>query len=86
MEGSDVCFAPVLDMDEAPAHPHNVARETFIEVEGVTQPNAAPRFSGTPAGKPTVAPDPGHDTDEALSDWGFDADEVARLRASGAVS
>lgn len=86
MEGSDVCFAPVLDMDEAPAHPHNVARQTFIEVEGVTQPNAAPRFSGTPAGKPTVAPDPGANTDEALAEWGFDADEIARLRASGAVS
>src|SRR5712671_5284260 len=48
MDGSDVCFAPVLDLDEAPRHPHNVARETFVEVAGVVQPAPAPRFSATP--------------------------------------
>ena len=47
MEGTDVCFAPVLDMTEAPLHPHNIARKTFIEMEGVTQPAPAPRFSRT---------------------------------------
>lgn len=86
MEGSDVCFAPILDMDEAPHHPHNAARNTFVEIDGVTQPNAAPRFSRTPNGIPTVAPNPGQDTDDALAEWGFDADEVARLKASGAIS
>ncbi|WP_417513500.1 CaiB/BaiF CoA transferase family protein [Minwuia sp.] len=86
MEGTDVCFAPILDMDEAPNHPHNAARNTFIEVEGVQQPNAAPRFSRTPAGTPTVAPNPGQDTADALSEWGFSADEIERLKASGAVS
>ncbi|MDG2004286.1 MAG: CaiB/BaiF CoA-transferase family protein [Novosphingobium sp.] len=49
MEDSDICFAPVLSLSEAPSHPHNVARGTFIEVDGVVQPAPAPRFSGTPA-------------------------------------
>ena len=53
LEGTDTCFAPVLTLDEAPAHPHNVARGTFIEVDGITQPAPAPRFSRTPAGRPT---------------------------------
>lgn len=86
MEGSDVCFAPVLDMDEAPNHAHNKARDTFVDIDGVVQPNAAPRFSRTPNGLPTVAPDPGQNTDEALAEWGFSADEIKRLKASGAVS
>jgi alpha-methylacyl-CoA racemase len=54
LEGSDVCFAPVLSFSEAPRHPHNVARGTFIEAAGITQPAPAPRFSGTPA--PAVRP------------------------------
>jgi alpha-methylacyl-CoA racemase len=54
LEGSDVCFAPVLSFSEAPRHPHNVARGTFIEAAGITQPAPAPRFSGTPA--PPVRP------------------------------
>ncbi|MEC9347908.1 MAG: CaiB/BaiF CoA-transferase family protein [Pseudomonadota bacterium] len=86
MEGSDVCFAPVLDMDEAPKHAHNVARGTFVEVEGVVQPAAAPRFAGTPAGVPTVAPNPGDNTEEALAEWGFAADAIAKLKASGALA
>ncbi|WP_416896997.1 MAG: CaiB/BaiF CoA transferase family protein [Minwuia sp.] len=85
MEGSDVCFAPILDMDEAPKHAHNVARDTFVDIDGVTQPNAAPRFSRTPNGKPTVAPNPGQDTAEALSDWGFEKSEIDSLKSSGAV-
>ena len=52
LEGSDACFAPVLDWDEAPNHPHNVARGTFVEVDGVVQPGPAPRFSRTPAATP----------------------------------
>jgi alpha-methylacyl-CoA racemase len=70
MEGSDVCFAPVLSMAEAPKHPHNAARQTFIEVEGVTQPNAAPRFSRTPGAVQGSAPAVGAHTEEALKDWG----------------
>src|SRR4030095_11904578 len=61
MEGSDVCFAPVLSMAEAPVHPHNRARGTFVEVDGVPQPGPAPRFSRTPGGirRPPAAPSPG---------------------------
>ena len=86
LEGSDACFAPVLGLDEAPAHPHNRARGTFVTVDGVVQPAPAPRFSRT---KPEIQGpprEPGADTDAALRDWGFDADEVARLRAAGAVA
>ncbi|HJW03394.1 MAG TPA: CaiB/BaiF CoA-transferase family protein [Azospira sp.] len=84
MEGTDACVAPVLDMDEAPKHPHNVSRGTFIEVEGVVQPAPAPRFSRTVPDKPTpptASPAPA----EVLAGWGFTADEVARLQACGAV-
>jgi alpha-methylacyl-CoA racemase len=86
MEGTDVCFAPVLDMDEAPKHRHNAERDTFVEIDGVVQPNAAPRFSRTSNGMPTVAPNPGDHTDEALTEWGLSAQDVAALKASGAVS
>jgi alpha-methylacyl-CoA racemase len=70
LEGTDVCFAPVLDVKEAMQHPHNKARGTFIEVEGIAQPGPAPRFSRT---KPVVSrppPRPGQHTDEVLSSWG----------------
>ncbi len=76
----------MLGLDEAPAHPHNRARGTFVTVDGVVQPAPAPRFSRT---KPEIQGPPrgpGADTDAALYDWGFDAGEVARLRAAGAVA
>ncbi len=85
MEGSDACFAPVLSPEEAAAHPHNVARGTFTTVEGMLQPAPAPRFSRTPPGHPGPPARPGQHTDQTLLDWGFDDDEVARLRQSGAV-
>ena len=85
MEGTDVCFAPVLGLDEAPAHPHNKERRGFLDVDGVIQPAPAPRFSRTPGAVSGPAPAPGGQTDEVLSAWGFDADEVAGLRADGAV-
>jgi len=85
MEGSDVCFAPVLSLDEAPQHPHNVARKTFIEVDGVTQPAPAPRFSRTASDTPGPPPAPGEHTDEVLAEWGFSADEIDGLKSSGAV-
>ena len=70
MEGTDVCFAPVLDWTEAAAHPHNVARETFVEVEGVMQPAPAPRFSRTPGAIRSVAPRPGQHADAIRAEWG----------------
>ncbi len=71
MEGSDVCFAPVLDMGEAPEHPHNKARGTFFERDGVVQPAPAPRFSRTRAEIQGPPPRPGQHTDEVLADWGI---------------
>ena len=85
MEGSDVCFAPVLNWDEAIAHPHNQARGTFVEVAGVTQPGPAPRFSRTQGeiqGPPPVA---GEHNDAALADWGFSLDEIAALKEAGGI-
>jgi alpha-methylacyl-CoA racemase len=85
MEGTDVCYAPVLSLSEAPAHPHMAARGTFVEVAGVTQPGPAPRFSRTPGSIERPPSHPGQHTDEALADWGFSADEVAKLKDTGAV-
>jgi len=85
MEGSDVCFAPVLSLTEAPAHPHNRARGTFVEVEGVVQPGPAPRFSRTPGRVSRPPARAGEHTEEALRDWGFSADDLSALRAQGAL-
>jgi len=85
MEGSDVCFAPVLKMSEAPEHPHLRARATYVEVAGKTQPAPAPRFSRTAPRISRPPAHPGEHTDEALADWGLDAAEIARLRDAGAV-
>lgn len=85
MEGTDVCFAPVLDWREAPQHPHNVARQVFIDVGGVVQPAPAPRFSRTPAAKPTAPVPPGSNTEEVLRDWGFEPKDIESLRATGAI-
>jgi len=85
IEGSDVCFAPVLSMEEAPRHPHNVARGTFTEVAGITQPGPAPRFSRTEATIERPPPHAGQHTDEVLADFGFSADELATLRDAGAI-
>jgi alpha-methylacyl-CoA racemase len=83
--GTDACVAPVLAPGEAPGHPHNRARGTFVEVGGVTQPAPAPRFSRTPCGPPTPPPQPGEHSGEVLRDWGVDPARIARLRAAGAV-
>ena len=85
MEGTDVCFAPVLTMDEAPAHAHNAARGTFVQVAGVTQPAPAPRFSATPGAIQGPPPKIGADNDAALADWGVSADTIAALREQGAL-
>ncbi len=70
MEHTDVCFAPVLTMSEAAEHPHNVERQTFVEVDGVTQPAPAPRFSRTENVIASAPAWPGQHTREVLADWG----------------
>ena len=85
MEYTDVCFAPVLTMAEAAEHPHNIARGTFIEVDGVVQPAPAPRFSRTGAALEVPPAAPGAHTGQALLDWGLDPGAVDRLLTSGAA-
>ena len=85
LEGSDVCFAPVLDMGEAPDHPHNRERQTFVEVEGVPQPAPAPRFSRTPSRIQRSPAKPGEHTRDALKDWGFSETELDRLQQAGVI-
>ena len=86
MEGTDVCFAPVLDLGEAPFHPHNRERGTFIEVAGTIQPRPAPRFSRTDPGNPRPPAHAGQHTVEVLADWGFSADEIRKLREAKAIA
>jgi alpha-methylacyl-CoA racemase len=85
MEGTDVCFAPVLSLAEAPHHPHNQARENFVEVAGISQPAPAPRFSRTPGKVHSPPAVPGADTEAALADWGFGADEISALKDAAAI-
>ncbi|MBR0967336.1 CoA transferase [Bradyrhizobium diazoefficiens] len=84
MEGTDVCFAPVLSVAEAPHHAHAKARDLYIDVSGVKQPRPAPRFSRTP-GQARVAPKRGESTTEVLSWIGFSRDEIAELRKDRVV-
>jgi alpha-methylacyl-CoA racemase len=86
LEGTDACFAPVLEMSEAPLHPHNRARGIFQEVAGIPQPGPAPRFSRTPTGPIAPPPRPGQHSDALLARHGLDAAEIARLRAEGIVA
>ncbi len=85
MEGTDVCFAPVLDLKEAPTHPHNIDRKTFVELEGVVQPAPAPRFSRTQGEIQGPAAMAGEHTREVLSAWNFTDPEIGELQASGAI-
>lgn len=85
MEGTDVCFAPVLDMDEAPEHVHNRARGTFIDVDGVRQPGPAPRFSRTVPEVSSPPASPGQDTDTILRDWNVPGELIERLREKKGV-
>ncbi len=85
MEATDVCFAPVLTLEEAPKHAHNAARQTFVEVAGVTQPAPAPRFSATPGEIQGPPPAIGAHNDEALGDWGFSGGDIAALKEAGAL-
>jgi alpha-methylacyl-CoA racemase len=83
---TDACVAPVLSLTEAPRHPHNVARETFVGHGGVLQPAPAPRFSRTRSRLARTAPAPGDDTDSVLADLGYVPSEVKALRADGVVA
>ena len=86
MEGTDVCFAPVLSLEEAPKHPHNVARESFVEVEGTLQPRPTPRFSRTASSVPEPARMPGTHTLAVLRSCGFDEARIEALLASGTIA
>ena len=79
MEGTDICYAPVLSLGEAPDHPHNVARGTFVDVDGAVHPAPAPRFSATPLSRPTAARKPGADADAVLQGLGYTAERIAAL-------
>ena len=85
MEGTDVCFAPVLSMPEAMEHPHNQARNVFIDVGGCLQPAPAPRFSRTKPEVTKPASAPGDDTFSALAEWGFSENEIQALVEAGAI-
>lgn len=82
MEGTDICFAPVLSMQEAADHHHNRSRGIFTEADGILQPAPAPRFREARPELPSPPPTPGQDNDTALLGWGFDADEIAAMRAT----
>ena len=86
MQETDICFAPVLRMSEALKHPHNVERDSFVEIEGIPQPGPAPRFLGTPTRVQRPPARVGEHTDAVLRDWGFSAGEIAELHRSGAVA
>ena len=83
MEMTDVCFAPVLSMSEAPHHPHNAARGTFVEADGVMQPAPAPRYSATVSDAPRMTKTA--DTDAILAELGYDSGKVDALKAAGTV-
>jgi len=86
MEGTDVCFAPVLGLSEVHLHPHNAARKTTIEINGVQQPAPAPRFSRSSPKMPESGSLPGADSDAILSDWGFSNAEISALHENGGVT
>ncbi len=85
MEGSDVCFAPVLEIGEAPAHPHNVAREAFVNVAGVVQPAPAPRFEATPGAVQGPPPAIGGHNVSGLQGWGFAPQRIEDLKSKGVI-
>ena len=83
--GTDVCYGPVLSIEEAFEHTHNKARKTFMEIDGNKQASPAPRFSRTPQATPTQPPRPGEHNKEVLSDWGFSSDDIQALEDAGAL-
>lgn len=85
LEGTDACFAPVLDFDQAQAHPHHRARNTFIEIDGIAQPAPAPRFSRTPGSAGRLPESAGQHTSEVLAEAGLSSAELADLAAAGII-
>lgn len=86
LEGSDVCFAPVLDLEEAPLHPHNIARGTFYTQDDCTQPAPAPRFSRSRAEQPPAAPPRnGEHNPELLAEAGFSSAEISELQSRNII-
>lgn len=85
MEGTDVCFAPVLSMTDAAKHPHNVERKMYVELDGFTQPAPAPRFSRTPSEVRHGKHRPGEDGESLLAAAGFSTEEIEKLKATGAL-
>ena len=85
LEGTDVCFAPVLNLEEAPAHPHNKERNTFVNFDGVTQPAPAPRFSRTQGTIQSSTSLIGENSEEILKEWGFTSDQISNLRENCAI-
>ena len=83
--GTDACVAPVLDLEEAPVHPHNLARRSFLDLDGVFQPAPAPRYSGTALDRPDPPRREGQDGEAILSGLGYPAEEIARLRHEGVL-
>jgi alpha-methylacyl-CoA racemase len=84
-DGSDACVTPVLSLPEAPAHPHNVARQTFVDLDGMTQPAPAPRFSRTAPTLRHRGRDPGADTLTVLADLGYSPEALAALKAAAII-
>ena len=85
-DGTDACVTPVLNMGQTPAHAHALARDSFFQFSGVTQPRPAPRFDGTPSEPAATSQLPGADTNSVLAELGYSAEEVEALRSSGAVA
>jgi alpha-methylacyl-CoA racemase len=85
LEGTDACFAPVLEVGEAPSHPQTVARDNFSHAFGVTQPSPAPRFSRTPGGISSPPPKAGADAEQIVKDWGLSDEDLDQLRQSGVI-
>jgi alpha-methylacyl-CoA racemase len=85
LEGTDVCFAPVLSLDEAPEHPHNKARGSFTKFNGVVQPSPAPRFSRTPGKLHHPPPDYGQHSMDILTEHGFSVDDIRKLQETGMI-
>ncbi|MGJ8686711.1 MAG: CaiB/BaiF CoA transferase family protein [Spongiibacteraceae bacterium] len=86
MEGSDVCFAPILSMNEAPEHPHNKARESYLHIDGVVQPAPAPKFSRSISDVPRAPSPSGADTAAVLNDLGYGDADIAALREAGVLT
>jgi alpha-methylacyl-CoA racemase len=83
--GTDACVAPVLDLEEAPVHPHNIARRSFLDLDGVFQPAPAPRYVASPLDRPDPPRKPGEDGEDILHELGYPAAEISSFREEGVL-